>query len=161
MVDRKPDVWEGHTLTIRHTFNAPRALVWEAWTRAEHLAEWWGPESFTNPRVDLDLRPGGPINIDMLGPDGAMYPMVGVVREVHEPERLVFVSGPCDDTGTPMFEVLYVATFVAESDITHLTLELRVLTATSVAGQYLQGMEAGWDQSLAKLDRFLVVATNN
>ena len=41
MVHRTPDVWENHTLTIDHTFNAPRALVWEAWARPEHLAEWW------------------------------------------------------------------------------------------------------------------------
>jgi len=161
MVHRTPDVWENHTLTIDHTFNAPRALVWEAWTRPDHLAEWWGPESFTNPRCEVDVRPGGAIHIDMLGPDGVTYPMVGVVREVQEPERLVFVSSALDDVGKPVFEVLYTATFTAEGDITHLTLETRVLSATSVAGQFLSGMEAGWAQSLNKLDRFLSSRDNS
>jgi len=161
MVHSTPEMWENHTLTFDHTFNAPRALVWEAWTQAEPLAEWWGPESFTNPRCEVNMRPGGAIHIDMQGPDGVTYPMAGVVREVHEPERLVFVSSALNHAGEAMFEVLYTATFAADGDVTHLSLETRVLTVTPVAGQYLPGMEAGWTQSLQKLDRFLNSRNNS
>ena len=95
------------------------------------------------------------MHIDMQGPDGVLYPMTGTVREVVAPERLVFVGSPLDEAGHPLFEVLYTATFTADGDVTHLALETRVLSATAAAGQYLQGMEMGWTQSLIRLDQFL------
>lgn len=76
-------------------FDAPRDLVFRAWTDPRHLAEWWGPKGFTNTFEEFDLRPGGSWRFVMHGPDGRDYPNHSVFREILPPERLVFdhVSG--------------------------------------------------------------------
>ena len=61
------------TVTITRVFDAPRALVWAAWTDPKRMAQWWGPKGFTNPVCELDLRVGGKIRIDMRAPDGTRY----------------------------------------------------------------------------------------
>src|SRR3984885_10858283 len=71
---------------------APRGVVLRAANDQQHVAQWWGPTRFTNPRCELDVRPGGAIRIDMRGPDGTVYPMSGVYQEIVKPERLVFTS---------------------------------------------------------------------
>ncbi|MBA2247950.1 MAG: SRPBCC domain-containing protein, partial [Chloroflexia bacterium] len=76
--------------TMTRTFDAPRELVFTAWTDPAHLAQWWGPHGFTNPVCEVDLRPGGAWRIDMQGPDGTIYPNKGVYQEIVPPERLVF-----------------------------------------------------------------------
>ena len=62
-------------LTITRVFDAPRALVFQAWTDAKHLAQWWGPRDFTNPVCEIEARAGGAIRIHMRGPDGVVYKM--------------------------------------------------------------------------------------
>ena len=69
-------------MELTRTFNSPRELVWRAWTEADNLQQWWGPQHFTNPRCEIDLRPGGRIHIDMRAPDGTVYPMGGTVDGV-------------------------------------------------------------------------------
>ena len=58
------------TVVISRLFEAPRALVWEAWSSHAQLARWWGPMGFTAPRGSVELRPGGPFSLVMRGPDG-------------------------------------------------------------------------------------------
>ena len=67
-------------VVLTRTFHAPRALVWRVWTDPNHLAKWWGPHRFSNPRVEMDLRPGGALRVDMQGPDG-VNAMTGEIRE--------------------------------------------------------------------------------
>ena len=88
-------------LTLTRTLNAPRSLVFKAWTDPKQLAQWWGPKGFTNPVCELDLRVNGEIRIDMRAPDGKVYPMAGAYREIVEPERLVFTAAALDATGKP------------------------------------------------------------
>ena len=64
-------------LVITRIFDAPRELVFQAWTDPEHLKKWWGPHGFTNPVCDVDLRLGGRWSILMRGPDGTEYPCGG------------------------------------------------------------------------------------
>ncbi len=61
-------------------FDAPRELVFKAWTDPKQVAQWWGPHGFSNPVCELGLRPGADIRIHMRGPDGTVYPMTGVYR---------------------------------------------------------------------------------
>jgi len=138
-------------LVLTRTFDAPRDLVWKAWTDPAHVSQWWGPTGFTNPRCEWEAHPGGKIHIDMRAPDGVVYPMSGVMKEVSAPERLVFVSSALDENGKSMFDVLTTATFVEQSGKTTLTLKLQVLTTTARAPQYLKGMEMGWKMSLDRL----------
>ena len=142
-------------LVMTRVFDAPRELVFKAWTETKHLAQWWGPKRFTNPVCEMDVRVGGAIRIHMRAPDGVVYPMTGVFQEIVVPERLVFVSSALDDRGNSMFDVLSIVTFADQGAKTALTLQLRVIQATAAAPQYLKGMEMGWTQSLDRLGQHL------
>jgi uncharacterized protein YndB with AHSA1/START domain len=140
-----------HELVLTRVFDAPRELLFNAWTDPKLVAIWWGPHQFTNPVCELDARPGGAIRIHMRGPDGTVYPMTGVYQEVSEPERIVFTSAALDETGHPMFEVLTTVTFAEQGGKTKQILWARVIKSTAQAAPYLKGMEAGWTQSLERL----------
>lgn len=80
-------------LVIQQVFDAPRALVWEAMTRPEHVREWYGKRSMTTIVVDIDLRPGGAWRCVQTTPSGDEYAFSGVYREIDPPNRLVFTEG--------------------------------------------------------------------
>lgn len=138
-------------LVIERVFDAPPELVFEAWTEPAHLARWWGPKGFTNPICEVDLRVGGAWRIVMRAPNGAEYPGGGIYREIVAPERLVFTNGALDKEGNPIIEGLTTVTFAAHGDKTKLTLRTRAVALVSYAAQMLDGMEAGWTQSLERL----------
>ena len=138
-------------LVLTRIIDAPRELVFQAWTDPQHLAQWWGPQYFTNPVCEVDLRPGGAIRIDMRGPDGVIYPLEGVFREVVAPERLVFTNNALDAAGQPMIEGLTTVTFAEHEGKTLLTVHDWISRATPGAADALAGMEEGWNQSLDRL----------
>jgi uncharacterized protein YndB with AHSA1/START domain len=139
-------------LEITRVLDAPRALVFAAWTDPKHMARWWGPKCFINPVCEVDARPGGALRIVMRGPDGAEHPMRGAFREVVEPERLVFVATPEDVAGKPLAETLTTVTFADfDGGKTKLTLHTRAVGLAPVAAQMLEGMEAGWTQTINRL----------
>ena len=149
-VGNKPD------LVITRVFDAPRSLVFAAWTDSKHLAQWWGPRDFTNPRCEVDARPGGIIRIDMCGPDGTIYPMTGTFDEIVEPERIVMTNvAIADDAGNPLLEVRNTITFVEANGKTALTMTAHVIKATPEAAFALDGMEEGWKQTLERLADFV------
>jgi uncharacterized protein YndB with AHSA1/START domain len=142
----------GMEVRFTRVFDAPRELVWAAWTEPKHLQQWWGPSGFTNPRCDWDARPGGKIHIDMKGPDGRIYPMDGRVEEIKAPERMVFMSAALDEKGERIFENLNTVTLEDRGEKTVVTVVTRVVKATANAPQYLKGMEMGWTLTLDRLD---------
>lgn len=89
MIEAKPGSKE---IAATRVFGAPRELVWRAWTRPEHVAQWWGPNGFTSTITEMDVRPGGVWRLVMHGPDGTDYKNKIVFVEVVEPERLVFIN---------------------------------------------------------------------
>jgi uncharacterized protein YndB with AHSA1/START domain len=80
-------------IAITRVFDAPRDLVWTVWTEAAHIAQWWGPEGFTNTIHKMDVKPGGRWEFIMHGPDGVNYPNKVTYLEVQRPERLVYDHG--------------------------------------------------------------------
>lgn len=143
-------------LTMTRVFNAPRELVFRAWIEPERLQRWWGPAGFTNPKCEIDPRPGGAILIHMRGPDGTIHPMTGTVVEIVPPERLVFRSAALDPGGRPLFEVLNVVTFAEEeNNKTKLTLLAKVSNVRAEAAPALAGMEIGWNMTLDRLAKEL------
>jgi uncharacterized protein YndB with AHSA1/START domain len=139
-------------LTMTRVFDAPRGVVFAAWTDPAHLAAWWGPKGFTNPRCEVDVQSGGAIRIDMRAPDGTVYPMSGQFREVVPPERLVFTSIALDSGDNPIFVNLNTVDFEEfEGGKTLLKLHVRVIEETGAAEQYLKGMEIGWGMSFDRL----------
>ena len=143
--------YTGREFIITYEFQAPRALVFQAWTDPKHLAQWWGPRGFTNPVCQWDARPGQTIHVVMRAPNGTDYPMGGEFREITPPEKLVFTSGPLDESGALIFEFLHTALFTEQNGKTLLTLRSRVLKTTPAANKYIGGFEAGMTQSLEKL----------
>lgn len=138
-------------LTLTRVFDAPRDLVWSAWTDPKQMAQWWGPQGFTNPRCELDVRIGGAIRIDMRAPDGTVYPMRGTFDEIVAPERLVFTAFAEDHDGNVLLRSRTTVTFAAEGGKTRLTLHASAVGLAPVAPQMLAGMEAGWSGSLDRL----------
>jgi uncharacterized protein YndB with AHSA1/START domain len=79
-----------HELVISRTFDAPRSLVYKAWTQPEHMVRWMGPHTYTCLSAKLDVRPGGSFRAGIRSQDGKEHWMRGIYREVVEPEKLVF-----------------------------------------------------------------------
>lgn len=91
-IARKTNVGiSGNEVILTRLVNAPRVLVFKAWTDPKHLVQWWGPLGFTSV-CELDPRPGGRYRVIMRSPEGIDYPLRGVYLEVKEPERLVFTN---------------------------------------------------------------------
>ena len=80
-------------ISITRTINAPRELVFEAWTKPEHLINWFGPDGFTNSFIETDIRTGGRWRFIMHGPDGTDYPNLVQFTEITPPERLTYLHG--------------------------------------------------------------------
>jgi len=80
---------EKRTLTLKRTFNAPRNLVWSAWTQPEHIAAWWGPPGMKTEVVTFDFTPGGQWKYIMRNDKGMEYPSIGTFSEIVAPEKIV------------------------------------------------------------------------
>ena len=83
-------------LLLTRLLNAPIELVWEVWTNPEHIAQWWGPNGFTNTITTMDVQPGGEWDLIMHGPDGTDYKNKSVFKEVIPHKKIVYehISGP-------------------------------------------------------------------
>jgi uncharacterized protein YndB with AHSA1/START domain len=139
------------SVTLTRIFDAPRSLVWKAWTDPKMMAQWFGPRGFTSTVDALDVRVGGRLRIVMHGPDGTEYPMKGEFLDVTPPERLVFTNIAIDKDGKHLLEG-ETTVFLSESDgKTTLTLQTHATGLVPIASQMLAGMEAGWNQSIDKL----------
>jgi uncharacterized protein YndB with AHSA1/START domain len=147
------------TVTLIRVLKAPRDLVWKAWTDTAMLKEWWGPEQFTNPRVEGEVRVGGEMHITMHGPKGSPFdldfPMVKRYREIVPGKKLVFENEPLGPNGEKLIEGLTTVTFEDHPDGTmiEVTTSGKALAPQAVA--MLGGMDIGWSQSLDKLTRLV------
>jgi uncharacterized protein YndB with AHSA1/START domain len=148
-------------IIISRLFDASPDSVFEAWTDPEHLARWWGPEGFTNPVCEIDLRLGGTWRIVMRAPDGTEYPCGGVYLEIVASKRLVFTNIAVDNEGTPVLDGLTSVTFEEEDGKTKLTLRTRAVALVPGAVEKLAGMDTGWSMSLDRLVEELVHRKEN
>lgn len=116
---------DNQELIITRRFQAPRELVYKAWTDPKHLPQWWGPQGFTITVQEVDIRPGGQWRFVMHGPDGTDYVNIISFIEIHPPERLVYSHG--DGTEEESFRTT--VTFEEEDQATKLTMRMRFNTA--------------------------------
>src|SRR3954468_9838244 len=130
---------ETHCFRITRAFNAPRARVWDAWTRPEALAQWFGPKGSTSTMLAFDLRPGGEWRGQMVMPDGGTIYSKFVFREIEPMSRLVWVHGFADAQGNRIrapfaeqfpLEMLTTVVFVDEGAGTRIDLSWTPLEAT-------------------------------
>ncbi|HKI99717.1 MAG TPA: SRPBCC domain-containing protein [bacterium] len=139
-------------LVIHREFDAPRELVFQAWTQAEHAAQWWGPQGFTVVLMEMDARPGGAWRKCMRAPDGHEYWRSGVVREVVPPERLVFTYFSDDRDTNPEHETLVTVTFSESGGKTLMT--FRQTEFESAASR--DAHRGGWQSTMERFAAYLV-----
>ncbi|HEX9496138.1 MAG TPA: SRPBCC domain-containing protein [Candidatus Limnocylindria bacterium] len=144
------------TLVTTRIFDAPRELVYRAWTDPKQLAKWFPPEGFSSPRCEIDARPGGVFRVDMKAPDGPpfngqVFPGPGLVTEVIPNELLVFTMQPEVGEGRRMPMVTTTVRFGDRSGKTLLTVEQSLPTIADFEAVAKQGMEQGINESLDKL----------
>ena len=151
----KPD-----TLKLTRTFDAPRDVVFDAWTDPKLIERWWGPKGFTVPVCKMDLRIGGVYLNCMRSPESKDYWSTGVYREIVRPERLVCTDSFADETGkvvpasyygmSPDFPLELVIKITFSSDEegkTKLTLEHIGMPASEH-----EMCSSGWNESFDKLE---------
>ena len=141
-------------IAITRVFDAPRQLVFQAWTNPLHLVQWWGPNGFSAGDCQIDLRVGGQFCLILSAPDGSRYPCEGTFREVQEPERLVFAGHaderhPCG-AGIPPHSIVTV-TFEEQDGKTTLTLHTLLPSPAAKAATTAAGFNPGWQDSLERL----------
>jgi uncharacterized protein YndB with AHSA1/START domain len=158
---------------ISRVFDAPRELVFEAWTEPKHMVQWWGPRVMTTPVCEMDVRPGGAYRIVMRGPEGEEYPEKGTYREVVRPERLVMTMD-CSEfpdewqdmvkpnrakgERNPVGELVMTVTFEERGEKTEVTVRMRFISAGIRDSMVKMGMSVGWSESLDKLAELLARA---
>ena len=150
-------------LVITRVFDAPRELVWQAWTDPQHIQRWWGPKDFSAPACKIDFRVGGKYLFCMRSPEGRNYWSTGVYREIVPLERIVCTDSFADAEGnvvpatyygmSPDFplEMLVTVTFEDQAGKTKMTLKHSGLPAGDMSEQ----TGAGWNESFDKLAKSL------
>ena len=138
-------------LVITRIFDAPRRLVFKAWTEPAHVVHWLGPHGFTGTIVQMDVRPGGAYRFHLRSPEGTDHWRRGVYREIVEPERLVFTSAWEDAEGKPGPETLLTVTFEEHEGKTKLTLHQAVFESLTARDAH----RSGWKSSLDRLAAYL------
>ncbi|HEX9513571.1 MAG TPA: SRPBCC family protein [Puia sp.] len=95
-MENKKSNTQDRELFLSRKLNAPVELVWEVWTRPEHIVNWWGPNGFTSTINTMDVRPGGEWDLVMHGPDGTDYKNKSIFKEIIPFKKIVYehISGP-------------------------------------------------------------------
>ncbi|HXB11257.1 MAG TPA: SRPBCC domain-containing protein [Bacteroidia bacterium] len=142
-------------LTITRVLNAPRELVWQAWTEQKHIEKWWGPKGFTNPICEWDACVKGHILIHMKAPDGMHYPMNGVFSEIIKPSKIAFTSAALDKDGGHLFDIVNTINFIEEGNKTKLLMHFTFTNIIPSAVHNIEGASTGWNMSIDKLEVLL------
>ena len=157
---------------ISRTFDAPRELVFAAFTEPARMKEWWGPKGFKVIKQSIDLRPGGVYHYGLETPAGQQMWGKLIFREIVRPERLVLVTMFSDaDAGvtrhplapTWPLETLSTHTFTDVGDKTRLDLRWEPINASAqeitTFNTAHAGMEGGWKGTMDQLADYLTTAT--
>lgn len=138
-------------LVVTRLIDAPRRLVFRAWTQPEHVVRWWGPKGFTTIHCEMDIRVGGAYRCGMRSPQGTEHWKVGVYREIVEPERIVFTFAWEDAYGNPGHELLTTVTFDEHGTKTRLTLRQSMFETTEKRDDH----GTGWTSCLERFAEYM------
>jgi len=142
-------------IVITRLIDAPRELVFTAWTDPNHVAHWWGPKGFTTTIHEMDLRPGGVWRLVMHGPDGTDYPNKIIFVEVVKPERLVYTNSG-GKKGGPSAKFQNTVTFEEQGGKTKLSMRM-VFSSPEELEHVVKvyGAIEGGKQTLERLEEYL------
>jgi uncharacterized protein YndB with AHSA1/START domain len=139
-------------ILVTRVVDAPRALVWEVHTKPEHVRRWLlGPDGWSMPVCEIDLRPGGEWHFVWRGSDGREFGMRGVYREIEPPERLVNT----EDWGGDWPETLTTMVLSERDGRTTITTTVRYPSLEARDAAIATGMNSGWARSYERLDDYL------
>jgi uncharacterized protein YndB with AHSA1/START domain len=141
-------------IVITRIVDAPRELVWQAWTEPQRIAQWWGPDGFRTTIHEMNVTVGGVWRYIMHGPDGTDYPNRIVYREIVKPQRLVYDHS--DDSPNPSIRFLATVTFEDLGGRTRITLHSLFGTPEARTAVVKFGAIEGGEQTLARLAEHLV-----
>jgi uncharacterized protein YndB with AHSA1/START domain len=154
-------------VVIERTFDAPVDLVWQMWTNPEHFKNWYGPQGFTIPVADMDLRVGGKRLVCMASPDGSMKMWTtGEYTEIVPNERLVYTESPADENGK-VVSPSAMGMPDGYPTTTEVTVQLEDLGGRTKMVLTHAGMPAdsgaggGWEQAFDKLADHIAATLNN
>ena len=134
-----------HELVLTRLIDAPRALVYRAWSDPEMLKQWFAPLPYTTPHAELDVRPGGANLIVMRGPDGQELPNRGIYLEVVPNEKIVFTDAFTSAwVPSPKPFMTVILTFEDEAGKTRYTARVRHWTAEDKETHEKMGFHQGW-----------------
>lgn len=139
---------------VTDVFEAPAGLVFDSWTKCEHLSQWMGPDSHEMAVCEMDVRPGGPYRWVWRSSDGSEMPIAGEFKEIDRPHRLVSTERwdvePYKDT-----EMLNTLTLTEEGGVTHLHLATEFETVEARDAALATAMEEGMRQGMDQLKEYL------
>jgi uncharacterized protein YndB with AHSA1/START domain len=141
-------------IVMTRVFDAPRDLVFEAHSSAEHMKQWWGPRKYEIASAELDFRPGGKWRIVHRGPDGEEYGFHGEYREIVRPERITWTF---EFEGMPGHVSVETLTLEEHDGKTTLTATSVYDTVEDRDGMLQSGMEEGAAETMERLDEYLEV----
>lgn len=145
-------------IAVTRRFNAPRTLVWQAYTQAEHLRHWWGPTGWSLPVCELDLRPGGTWFYCMEGPDGMRSCGIATYREIVAPERLVYEDAFAHEDGSTQEDMpvgLNTVVFSEQDGLTTVHSTTLYPSKEDRDTVIVMGVEAGIGQTFDRLEAYL------
>ena len=139
-------------LTTVTTFDAPRELVFRAYTDPKLFVRWWGPRRYTNVIDKFDARSGGEWRVVQRGADGSEHAFRGVNHTVQAPER---ICQTFEYEGVPGHVALQTATFEAVGNKTRITAQIVFQSVMDRDGMVASGMQSGADESVERLAELL------
>jgi uncharacterized protein YndB with AHSA1/START domain len=140
-------------MVITRVLDAPRELVFDAWTDPKHIDQWWGPRGFTNSTHEMDVRPGGMWRYVMHGADGVDYDNRIVYLEVVRPERIVYTHSADVVDDPDRFHTT--VTFAEQGRKTRLTMRAVFRSAAQFEEVKKFGAIEGGNQTIDRLEEFL------
>jgi uncharacterized protein YndB with AHSA1/START domain len=144
-----------HQLNVSRVFPAPRELVFQAWSSAEHVKHWFCPQVFTVPHATVEFRAGGKFDVCMRAPDGQEHWTRGHFVDIIPNARLVIEMGVADADNQPIFSAHTVVDFKDECDGTRMTVAQTYTLFQPIAEMMVGGAEQGWKETLDRLGRAL------
>ncbi|NUM55843.1 MAG: SRPBCC domain-containing protein [Candidatus Hydrogenedentes bacterium] len=138
-------------LIYSRTFDAPRRLVFEAWSKPEHVVRWFGPKDFSVPQCEMDFRVGGSYRFCMRAPDGMDHWVSGTYKEIKEPERLVFTWVREDLNGNVWLDNVVTLTFTDRGEKTAFALHQAMFESVEERDAH----NGGWSQCMDRLAAFV------
>ncbi len=140
-----------NTLSLTRTYESPLKFVWEAWTDADHLSEWWAPQGLKLEVIDHDFNEGGEWNYLLEMNGGKKIQMDGVYQEIDDFVKIVTTANWRPQTINTLMEI----DFRSVDDNTEVTIHVHHNSPEEMKKQDEMGFQRGWTSTMDRLGEYL------